>query len=120
MLSTRKSFLYSRNTVNDSGIGYSLPDHPVTTTLEEQEGIIDKQFEATDTQLGSCLVTQGSVEQPHFSVRARPPIVHERYYKLIKEYFRKRESQVMINVTDDAWRYTCECMDSIHPHTTSD
>ena len=69
MSSTSISFHCSNNisssnnnkSVNDSGIGSSLPDHhPVTTTVEEQEGI-DKQFEVTDTQMESFLATQDSV-----------------------------------------------------------
>lgn len=71
MSSTSLPFHYSNNissggrsnnkSVNDSGIGSSLPDHqPVTTTVEEQEGI-DKQFEVTDTQMESFFATQGSV-----------------------------------------------------------
>ena len=69
MSSACVSFHYSNNTnsrgnsnnksVNDSGIGSSLPDQ-VTNTVEEQEGI-DKQFEVTDTQLESFFATQGSV-----------------------------------------------------------
>ena len=52
----------NNKSVNDSGIGSSLPDHPVTpaTVVEEQEGI-DKQFEVTDTQMESFFATQGSV-----------------------------------------------------------
>lgn len=48
--------------VNDSGIGCSLPDQPVTavTPVEEQEGI-DQQFHVTDTQMESFFATQGSV-----------------------------------------------------------
>ena len=57
----------NNKSVNDSGIGSSLPDHPTTpapaisaTGVEEQEGI-DKQFEVTDTQMESFFATQGSV-----------------------------------------------------------
>ena len=70
MSSNAISFQYSNNnsisgnkSVNDSGIGSSLPDQPVTsvaTTAEEQE-CIDKQFEVTDTQMESFFATQGSV-----------------------------------------------------------
>ena len=71
MLSTSVPFHYSNissggssnnKSVNDSGIGSSLPqpDHPATTAVEEQEGI-DKLFEVTDTQMESFFATQGSV-----------------------------------------------------------
>ena len=57
----------NNKSVNDSGLGSSLPDHPATsapttsaTAIEEQEGI-DKQFEVTDTQMESFFATQGSV-----------------------------------------------------------
>ena len=69
MSSNAISFQYSNysisgnKSVNDSGIGSSLPDQPVTsvaTTVEEQE-CIDKQFEVTDTQMESFFATQGSV-----------------------------------------------------------
>lgn len=65
MSSTTVPFCYSNNnrSVNDSGIGSSLPDQPLTTTagmVEEQEEM-DKQFEVTDTQMESFFATQDSV-----------------------------------------------------------
>jgi len=70
MSSTTVPFCYSNHnnstsnkSVNDSGIGSSLPDQPLTTTagtVEEQEEI-NKQFEVTDTQMESFFATQGSV-----------------------------------------------------------
>ena len=70
MSSNSVSFQFSNNnsisgnkSVNDSGIGSSLPDQRVTSAaaiVEEQEGI-DKQFEVTDTQMESFFATQGSV-----------------------------------------------------------